>query len=155
MTVRQQRLAWITAIGGVLALALALSLFALAPGISYAMSPTELREAAPSPGQRIRLFGLVQDGSVERGEGLAVSFTLTDQTNTVSVKFDNILPDLFREGQGIITEGTLGPDRVFVADTVLAKHDENYMPTDMAEKLKEQGVWQGDDDYDASAVPEQ
>lgn len=143
MTLRQQRLAWIGAIGCVLAVALGLSLYAMRAGISFAMSPTEFVEADPDPNQRVRLFGLVKTGSVVRGDGLEVRFTLIDQLNAVPVTFNDILPDLFREGQGIITEGAVGPDNVFVADTVLAKHDENYMPADMAEKLKEQGVWQG------------
>lgn len=134
---------WIALIGSVLALAVGLSLFAMRSGISFAMSPTELTEAKPSPSTRIRLFGLVEEGSVKRGEGLDVSFVLTDAGQRVPVAFNQILPDLFREGQGIITEGTLDPSGTFRADTVLAKHDENYMPADMAEKLKDNGVWKG------------
>ncbi|MEL6752053.1 MAG: cytochrome c maturation protein CcmE [Pseudomonadota bacterium] len=141
---RGQRLAWIGAVGLVLAVAVGLSMFAMRSGISFAMSPTELAESEVAPGQRVRLFGLVEGGSVERGEGLNVSFSLTDQNTVVPVRFDDILPDLFREEQGIITEGTLSVDGTFVADTVLAKHDENYMPADMAEKLKKEGVWQGE-----------
>ncbi|MEL7229208.1 MAG: cytochrome c maturation protein CcmE [Pseudomonadota bacterium] len=144
MTRRANRLGWIALIGSVLALALGLSLFAMRSGISFAMSPTELTEAQPSPGTRIRLFGLVEEGSVQRGDGLDVSFVLTDADQRVPVTFNQILPDLFREGQGIITEGALDPSGTFRADTVLAKHDENYMPADMAEKLKDTGVWKGD-----------
>ncbi|MEM1039820.1 MAG: cytochrome c maturation protein CcmE [Pseudomonadota bacterium] len=138
------RLMWIGVIGVVLSTAVGLSLFAFQSGISFAMSPSELREASPDPGQRVRLFGLVQQGSVERGEGLNVSFTLGDGAVTVPVTFNDILPDLFREEQGIITEGSLRPDGTFVADTVLAKHDENYMPAGMAEKLKKDGHWKGE-----------
>lgn len=120
-------------------------MFALRSGISFAMSPSELKAAAVSREQRVRLFGLVEEGSVDRGEGLNVSFTLSDANEKIRVAFNDILPDLFREKQGIITEGYLGGDGVFRADTVLAKHDENYMPADMAEKLKESGVWKGEE----------
>ncbi len=145
MTRKQQRLMWIGLIGLVLAIAVGLSMYGLRAGISFAMSPGELLAAKVAPNQRVRLFGLVEEGSVKKGKGLDVEFSLTDNNETIRVSFNKILPDLFRENQGIITEGTLGADGVFVADTVLAKHDENYMPKDMAEKLKEQGVWKGDD----------
>lgn len=120
-------------------------MYALRSGISFAMSPSELIEAKIKPGQRIRLFGLVTEGSIKKGEGLNIQFDLTDNEKTVSVAFNKILPDLFRENQGIITEGELGANGVFQADTVLAKHDENYMPEDMAKKLKDGGMWQGKD----------
>ena len=139
---------WILIIGAVMALAIGLSMYALRSGISFAMSPSELKAADVQPGQRVRLFGLVEEGSVKRGEGLNVAFTLSDSEETMQVRFNKILPDLFREGQGIITEGELGADGVFEADTVLAKHDENYMPADMAAKLKEEGHWQGEEGYD-------
>jgi len=135
---------WIGAIGAVMALSIGLSMYALQDGISFAMSPSELKAANIEPGQRVRLFGLVEEGSVDRGEGLDVRFTLTDQRTSIVVGFSKILPDLFRENQGIITEGSLPSDGVFRPDTVLAKHDENYMPAGMEEKLKQQGVWQGD-----------
>lgn len=144
MTRRANRLMWIGVIGCVMAVAVGLSLYALRSGISFAMSPSEVREANVPPGQRIRLFGLVEEGSVKRGNGLDVQFTLTDQDAAITVTFSKILPDLFRENQGIITEGALSDDGLFLADTVLAKHDENYMPADMAEKLKERGVWKGE-----------
>ena len=143
MTRRANRLVWIAVIGTVLAMATGLSMFALRSGISFAMSPSELIKAKVAPGQRIRLFGLVEEGSVKKGEGLRIEFALTDTEKTIKVGFNKILPDLFRENQGIITEGVLGADGVFQADTVLAKHDENYMPADMAEKLKQDGVWKG------------
>ncbi len=143
MSRRANRLMWIAAIGCVMALAIGLSMYALRSGISFAMSPSELKAAHVQPGQRIRLFGLVEQGSVTKGEGLNVKFTLTDPDEAVVVEFNKILPDLFREGQGIITEGSLAADGIFRADIVLAKHDENYMPADMAEKLKQQGVWKG------------
>ncbi len=142
MTRKQKRLSWIGTIGLVLALAVGLILYALSSKISFSLDPTELLAKNIEAGQRIRLFGLVKDGSVERGEGLHVKFELTDTVNTVAVVFDNILPDLFREGQGIITEGVLREDGVFAADSVLAKHDENYMPKEVAQSLKEKGLWQ-------------
>ena len=145
MTRKTNRLLWIGTIGCVLALAVGMTMFALRSGISFAMSPTELLASSAEPGQRIRLFGLVEEGSVVKGEGLEVAFVLSDAENTVNVSFNNILPDLFRENQGIITEGSLNKNGQFVADTVLAKHDENYMPADMAEKLKKNGVWKGDE----------
>ena len=145
---RAGRLMWIAVIGAVMALAIGLSMYALRSGISFAMSPSELKAADVQPGQRVRLFGMVEKGSVKRGEGLDVAFTLSDTESTMVVEFSKILPDLFREGQGIITEGELASNGVFQADTVLAKHDENYMPVDMAAKLKEQGHWQGTEGTD-------
>ena len=144
MNRRARRMMWIGLIGTVMAVAVGLSMYALRSGISFAMSPSELKEADLTPGQRVRLFGLVEEGSVKRGDGLNVRFTLKDQSEKIDVSFNNILPDLFRENQGIITEGALNADGEFRADTVLAKHDENYMPADMAEKLKKQGVWKGE-----------
>ncbi len=142
MTRKQKRLSWIGVMGTVLAVAVGLVLYALSSKISFSLDPSELLAKNIAPGERIRLFGLVKEGSVKRGEGLLVKFELTDTANTVPVAFNNILPDLFREGQGIITEGSLNKDGVFVADTVLAKHDENYMPKEVAESLKEKGLWQ-------------
>lgn len=142
MTRKQKRLSWIGTIGLVLALAVGLVLYALSSKISFSLDPTELLAKEINPGERIRLFGLVKEGSVKKGEGLNVSFELTDTLTSVPVAFNNILPDLFREGQGIITEGVLRKDGTFAADSVLAKHDENYMPKEVAESLKEKGLWQ-------------
>jgi cytochrome c-type biogenesis protein CcmE len=97
-----------------------------------------------APGQRFRLGGLVETGSVVRDEGTTVRFVVTDKSRNLPVTFTGVLPDLFREGQGVVAEGTLAADGVFHADNVLAKHDENYMPPEVAKKLKEQGVWRGD-----------
>ena len=94
------------------------------------------------PGQRIRLGGLVEKGTIVRDQGTEVEFSVTDTEQSVKVAYSGILPDLFREEQGVITEGSFGPDGVFVADSVLAKHDENYMPKEVADSLKEKGVWQ-------------
>lgn len=145
MTRKQKRLSWIGLMGVVLAVAVGLVLYALSSKISFSLDPTELLAKEIKAGDRIRLFGLVKEGSVKRGEGLNVRFELTDTVTSVPVAFNNILPDLFREGQGIITEGALREDGVFLADSVLAKHDENYMPKEVAESLKEKGLWQEKD----------
>jgi len=143
MTRKQRRLTLIGIAGAVLAGALGLILFALNDQIVFFQSPTDIVEKGVPPGQRIRLGGLVEDGSIERSGNANVRFKVTDTANVVTVTYTGILPDLFREGQGVVTEGTVGPDGVFVADSVLAKHDENYMPKEVAESLKQQGVWQG------------
>ena len=129
-------------------------MYALRSGISFAMSPSELKEADLTPGQRIRLFGLVEEGSVKRGDGLNVRFTLKDDSEKIDVSFNNILPDLFRENQGIITEGALKGDGTFIADTVLAKHDENYMPAEVAESLKQAGMWNEGEGHGDGVIPE-
>ncbi|WP_346898462.1 cytochrome c maturation protein CcmE [uncultured Roseibium sp.] len=143
MTRKQRRLTLIGIAGVVLAGALGLILFALNDQIVFFQSPTDIVEKGVPPGQRIRLGGLVEDGSVQRSGDANVRFKVTDTANTVTVTYTGILPDLFREGQGVVTEGTVGLDGIFVADNVLAKHDENYMPKEVAESLKRQGVWQG------------
>lgn len=119
-----------------------LTLYALGEKSSYFYMPADLATASIAPGQRIRLGGLVEEGSVERGTGTRVAFGVEDGGGKVKVVYDGILPDLFREGQGVVTEGMLGGDGVFVADSVLAKHDETYMPKEVADSLKAQGVWQ-------------
>ena len=142
MTRKQKRL---TVIGGglaFLAAATALTFVALGQRASYFYMPADLQTAKLEPGQRIRLGGLVEEGSIQRGNGATVGFGVTDKEKVVKVTFTGILPDLFREGQGVITEGTFGADGVFAADSVLAKHDENYMPKEVADSLKEKGVWQ-------------
>ncbi|MDW6021121.1 cytochrome c maturation protein CcmE [Mesorhizobium sp. BAC0120] len=142
MTRKQKRLAVIGGAMGFLALAAALTFAALGQKTSYFYMPADLETATVAPGQRIRLGGLVEQHSIVRGEGAKVAFAVTDKQKSVKVVFAGLLPDLFREGQGVITEGTFGPDGVFVADSVLAKHDETYMPKEVAESLKEKGVWQ-------------
>jgi cytochrome c-type biogenesis protein CcmE len=107
-------------------------------------TPSDVVEKKIAAGQRIRLGGLVADGSVKRGEGTRVAFAVTDTLKTIAVTYQGILPDLFREGQGVVAEGKLDPTGVFVADSVLAKHDENYMPPEVAKSLKDRGVKLGD-----------
>ena len=117
-----------------------LVLGALRDNIVYFYTPSEISQSKLTSGQSLRLGGLVKDGSVEI-EGMQSLFIVTDGTIDITVKYDNALPSLFREGQGVVTEGQI-EDGVFIAQNVLAKHDENYMPPEVAEKLKEQGVWQ-------------
>ncbi len=142
MTRKQKRMAVIA--GGVsfIMVAVLLVMFAFSQSVAYFFMPGDLKTAQISPGTRIRLGGLVEAGSVKRGAGSTVSFTVTDGTNTVPVSYTGILPDLFREGQGVVTEGSFDTSHAFVADSVLAKHDENYMPKEVADRLKKDGVWE-------------
>lgn len=138
---RKQRRAVLIASGlAVLGLALALVLFALQDTITYFKTPSDLALKPVPAGQRFRLGGLVANGTVKRGQGLDVEFQVTDTLQTLRVTYRGILPDLFREGQGVVVEGRLGSDGAFVADSVLAKHDETYMPPEVAKALKEKGV---------------
>ena len=119
-------------------------LSALEENIVFFYSPTDLAEKDLPDGRRFRLGGLVEEGSVKHlGDGLSVEFVVTDLSATVPVVYRGPLPDLFREGQGVVTEGVLTAAGVFEADSVLAKHDENYMPPEVAEALKKSGQWQG------------
>lgn len=145
MTRKQRRLTLIGSAGAVLALAVGLILYVLNDQIVFFQSPTDIAEKAIPAGQRIRLGGLVEEGSVIKSDNAEVTFKVTDMAHVVAVTYKGILPDLFREGQGVVTEGTIRTDGVFVADSVLAKHDENYMPKEVAEALKDQGHWQGEE----------
>lgn|SRR5690554_1360213 len=142
MTRKQKRLAIIATGMGFLALSAGLTLFALGQQTSYFYMPADVLSKPVQPGERIRLGGLVETGSIQRLDGTHVNFAVTDGEHTVKVGFNGILPDLFREEQGVVTEGTFGPDGMFVADSVLAKHDENYMPREIADGLKDKGLWQ-------------
>ena len=140
MTRKQKRLAVIGGGIGFLVAAVLLIMFAFSQSIAYFYVPGDLAKADVPPGTRIRLGGLVESGTVKRDEGSTVTFTVTDTLATVPVTYTGILPDLFREGQGVVAEGAFGTDGLFVADTVLAKHDETYMPKDVVDRLKAQGV---------------
>jgi cytochrome c-type biogenesis protein CcmE len=140
MTAKSKRLVIITCIAALLGIAVMLALGALRDNIVFFYTPSEISQSNPKLGQLLRLGGLVKDGSVEI-EGMRSVFIVTDGTVDITVKYDNALPSLFREGQGVVTEGQI-ENGVFIAQNVLAKHDENYMPAEVAEKLKEQGVWQ-------------
>ncbi|MFD2237060.1 cytochrome c maturation protein CcmE [Aureimonas populi] len=151
MTRKQKRLAGIGGMVTVVALAMGLVLTALSDSVAFFNSPTDLMAETATPGQRVRLGGIVEAGSVERGAGEIVRFRVTDSVTSVPVVYAGLLPDLFREGQGVVTEGALGQDRVFAADTVLAKHDETYMPREVVDDLKARGLWQDGALVEASA----
>jgi len=142
MTRKQKRLAFIGGIGVVLMAAVLLVMFALKDEIVFFYTPSDiLTDGKAAPGQRIRLGGLIENGSIRR-DGQNVTFVVTDTDREMTVSYTGILPDLFREGQGVVAEGVLGPGGAMAADTVLAKHDENYIPKEVAEALKEKGVWE-------------
>ncbi|ASY62114.1 Cytochrome c-type biogenesis protein CcmE, heme chaperone [Sinorhizobium sojae CCBAU 05684] len=144
MTRKQKRLAIIGGGVGFLTAAVLLVMFAFSQAVAYFYVPGDLENADVAPGTRIRLGGLVEAGSVKRGEGKTVTFSVTDTLASVPVTYTGILPDLFREGQGVVAEGAFAAGgSVFVADTVLAKHDETYMPKDVADRLQAQGVTLG------------
>lgn len=143
MTRRQKRSAAIATGLVILGVAVALVLVALEDTIVFFYGPTEVAEKAIKPGERFRLGGLVADGSVVRSQGKAVRFVVTDTNRTVPVRYIGILPDLFREGQGVVAEGRLNVSGTFEADSVLAKHDETYMPPEVATMLKKQGQRKG------------
>lgn len=144
MTRKQRRMTMIGSALAVLAVAVGLVLSALSDSILFFSTPAMISEKQIPQGKRFRLGGLVEDGSLQRGDNLHVSFRVTDGGATLPVEFKGILPDLFREGQGVIAEGAIDTAGVFKADTVLAKHDETYMPKEVAESLKKQGLWKDD-----------
>ncbi|MGL4438311.1 MAG: cytochrome c maturation protein CcmE [Bosea sp. (in: a-proteobacteria)] len=141
MTRKQRRLTIIGACGLVLSIAAVLVLVAMRDSIVFFHGPTDVVEKSISTGTRFRLGGLVKEGSVVR-QGQTITFEVTDKNKDVRVTYTGILPDLFREGQGVVTEGVLQAGGLFKADSVLARHDENYMPREVADALKKQGVWQ-------------
>ena len=144
MTRKQRRATFIVTAVGTLGVALGLVLYALSSSITYFRTPSDVvaqsKAETLKTGQRFRLGGLVKDGTVKRGQGLDVEFAVTDTLETVAVLYRGVLHDLFREGQGVVTEGRLEADGRFRADSVLAKHDENYMPPEVAKSLKDKGV---------------
>ena len=145
MTRKRRRLVLIGGGLAVLAGAVALMLNAFRDSIVFFNSPTDVAERHIGPGTRIRLGGLVKNGSLVRGDDLKVRFEVTDGSREIAVTYQGVLPDLFREGQGVVAEGALDGSGVFDADTILAKHDETYMPKEVADALKKSGHWQ--DDY--------
>ena len=143
MTRKQKRLTMILGGLAVLGLAAGLVLYALRDTIVFFYTPSEVAQKNVVPGTRLRLGGLVEKGSITKATGTTVTFIVTDLTKTMNVSYNGQLPDLFREGQGVVAEGVLNADGGLTADTVLAKHDEKYMPKDVADRLKAQGVWKG------------
>jgi cytochrome c-type biogenesis protein CcmE len=152
MTRKQRRGVMIGFGVAVLSIASILVLFALKDTVVFFHTPSDVLEKNIAAGQRIRLGGLVAEGSVKRGDGTKVSFSVTDTLKTIPVSYQGILPDLFREGQGVVTEGRLEADGNFVADSVLAKHDETYMPPEVAKSLAERGVKLGDTKHPSGAT---
>jgi len=136
MTKRQQRMIAVAVLLAGIAAAAALGFTAFRKNMMYFYTPSDLAGGSVAVGAKARLGGLVERGSVQRGEGLEVNFTLADCEKTVRVRYAGILPDLFREGQGIVATGALNAEQIFIADEVLAKHDEDYMPPQLAESLK-------------------
>ncbi len=141
---KHRRLAFVAAAMVALGAAAALVLVAFEDSLVFFYSPSDLAEKDLPEGRRVRLGGLVEEGSVRRlADGLTVEFRVTDLAAAVPVIYTGVLPDLFREGQGVVTEGVLRADGVFKADGVLAKHDETYMPPEVSEALKRSGQWRG------------
>ncbi len=142
---KAKRLSFVGLAGLLVAAAVALILNAFEESIVFFRTPSDIASGMVDDGQRIRLGGLVEDNSIAHGDNGLVRFAITDTAHQINVEYVGILPDLFREGQGVVTEGLLKGNR-FVADEVLAKHDENYMPPEVAAALKEAGQWKGSDE---------
>lgn len=141
MTRKQKRLSVIVGLGAVLAVALGLILFALRDQIVFFYSPSEMHEKNVAVGTAVRLGGLVKAGSVVKS-GQEITFVVRDEQSEMTARYSGILPDLFKEGQGVVVEGALAADGSFTATNVLAKHDENYMPKEIVDELKARGEWQ-------------
>jgi cytochrome c-type biogenesis protein CcmE len=140
----RRRLMLLAAIAPVLALAVGLALWGLGDSVSFFYTPSQAEQAKPPAGRSIQLGGLVAHGSVVKHPDGAVEFTVQDKLAVDKVVFKGDLPDLVREGQGVVAVGSFRPDGVFEAKRVLAKHDERYMPREVSKALKEQGEWRGD-----------
>jgi cytochrome c-type biogenesis protein CcmE len=143
VTRKQRRLALIGTAIGVLGLALGLVLYAMRDSIVFFHAPADIQAKGVPPGTRFRLGGLVKEGSIRREENQQITFEVVDAKSSIAVRYQGLLPDLFREGQGVVAEGVLETTGAFRADTVLARHDETYMPREVADALKAQGRWQG------------
>ena len=137
----RRRLWIVAAAASVLAVAGGLAATALRDAMVFFYSPAQVAEAPPAPGERVRVGGLVVEGSVERPSDGGAHFSVTDGAAEVRIIYAGSLPDLFREGQGIVAQGAFDEAGLFQASTVLAKHDESYMPPEVADALREQGVW--------------
>jgi cytochrome c-type biogenesis protein CcmE len=143
MTRKQRRLVLLALFAAVIGVSVGLVLYAFNDTIVFFYGPTEVTQKGVKPGTRLRIGGLVKQGSVERGADQLVRFDVTDGNASIAVRYKGLLPDLFREGQGVVAEGVLEPGGAFQADSVLAKHDETYMPKEVADALRKQGTWQG------------
>ena len=137
---RKQRMIFVIVLVAGFGTATALALFAFQNNLLYFYSPSQIEAGEVATDQMFRLGGLVVEGSVVRHEdGVTTSFDLTDTSDSITVSYTGLLPDLFREGQGIVAQGKIDADGVFIAQEVLAKHDENYMPPELAEALQAAG----------------
>jgi cytochrome c-type biogenesis protein CcmE len=142
MTRKQRRLTLIGGSVAVLGVALGLVLYALSGSIVFFVSPTDIAGKRPAPATRVRLGGLVKPGSLEHSADLRITFDVTDGKSDVPVRYQGVVPDLFREGQGVVAEGAVDANGTLNADTILAKHDERYMPKEVVDALKKSGHWQ-------------
>jgi len=142
LTRRSRRLALIAVALAVIGLAAGVALYALRDNIVFFYSPTEVAEKSVQPGSRLRVGGLVKTDTLVRSEGQKVDFVVTDGAHDLKVVYQGLLPDLFREGQGVVAEGVLEAPGQLRAETILAKHDERYMPREVVDALKKQGRWQ-------------
>jgi len=146
MTRKQRRLYTVLGAMALLGIAAGLVLYAMRDTLVYFYSPTEIAQKQLPPGRNFRVGGLVEQGSVLRDkDGVTIDFVVTDLTTKMPVRFRGLLPDLFREGQGIVAEGAMDAQGRFIASSVLAKHDENYMPPEVADALKKSGRWKEGD----------
>jgi cytochrome c-type biogenesis protein CcmE len=141
MTRKQRRFAFLAGAMSVAVVAVTLVVYALGDATLFFYTPSEARTRAVEPGRLFNLGGLVAEGSIRHGEGFDVEFKVTDGDADVTVSYDKDLPDLFREGQGVVVTGAFTAEGSFRASNVLAKHDENYMPPEVARALKDKGVW--------------
>ncbi|MEE8563339.1 MAG: cytochrome c maturation protein CcmE [Alphaproteobacteria bacterium] len=141
MTAKRRRLYVLLAAAVTLGGAAALVLNAFEDALVFFLTPTDLKARAVPDNRMIRIGGLVEEGSLRKSGGIEVRFAITDLTNRVQVRYRGILPDLFREGQGVVAQGLLGTDGVFAASQILAKHDETYMPKEVADALRKSGRW--------------
>jgi cytochrome c-type biogenesis protein CcmE len=144
MTRKQKRLTLIFSALGVLGVAVGMVLFALRDNVVFFYGPTEMADKRVGPGLRLRIGGLVKPGTLDHVDGKSIKFDVTDGNHDVPVAYSGLLPDLFKEGQGVVAEGSLDKAGTFQADSILAKHDERYMPREVADALKKQGTWAAD-----------
>jgi cytochrome c-type biogenesis protein CcmE len=155
MTTKQKRrLSFALAMLFAGAVAAALVVVALQDNVLFFYSPSDIAARPPEAGRTIRVGGLVEPGSIKRGAGLEIAFGVTDGKHTVPVRYAGVLPDLFREGQGVVALGSVGQGGVFTATEILAKHDERYMPREVVDALKRSGRWREGETAATPAAPE-
>ena len=141
MTRKQKRLSLIFSALSILALSLGIALYALRDSVVFFFTPSEITTKALKIGTRLRVGGLIKTGSIVKASQTSIRFVITDGQSDLPVSYNGLVPDLFREGQGVVAEGKYSGMDIFTADAVLAKHDERYMPREVAESLKQKGLW--------------